>query len=194
MKLFFVRHGDTLRGPNGVYGYEAPLTDLGFAQAEQTGRFMAGLGVTKIVSSDAVRALQTAEPLVNSLNLELNIVPELTEIDIGIPSDGVTPITENRTTDGRFVMDCTHLEGESWEVFRNRVLLGLSTLANSFASDDVLAVFTHGGVKSVAVDHYHGREISMTMHTLFNNGSISTVESTGIEHVVHGVNDISHLV
>ncbi len=193
MKLFLVRHGDTQRGPNGVYGYSAPLSDLGLEQAERTSQFMAGLGVTRIVSSDAVRALQTAEPLHKALRLDIDVVPELTEIDIGKPSDGVTPITENRTADGRFIMDCTHLDGESWEQFRDRVRTGLGILDDRFGGDDVVAVFTHGGVKSVALDQYSGREPSKTMSMLFENGSISTVEANGTGHVVHAMNEIAHL-
>lgn len=193
MKLYFVRHGETQRGTNGVYGYEAPLTERGLWQADLTAGFMTSLGITKIISSDAVRAMQTAEPLVGSLKLELDVIPELTEINIGKPSDGITPIKENRTPDGMFVMDCVHLGGESWDIFRDRVVLGIGALAEQCNDDDVVAVFTHGGVKSVALDYYSSREISKVTRLLFENGSISTFESLGVEHVVHGVNDISHL-
>lgn len=193
MKFHFVRHGETQRGENGVYGYSARLTDLGHSQAEKTGEALAGLNVTQIVSSDAVRAIQTAAPLQASLDLTVSVIPELTEINIGVPSDGVSPIAENKTPDGRYVMDCAHLGGESWDMFRDRVLSGLTILAERFAGDDVIAVFTHGGVKSVALDHYFGRDISQIMHTPYDNGSISTVELNGTGHVVHRVNDIAHL-
>lgn len=125
--------------------------------------------------------------------MEIDVIPELTEIDIGKPSDGVTPIVENRTPDGRYVMDCAHLGGESWETFRERVRTGLGILDDRFAGDDVIAVFTHGGVKSVAVDHYSGNEPSRTMHTQYDNGSISTIEVSVTGHIVHAVNDVSHL-
>lgn len=194
MKLFLVRHGETQRGKNGVYGYSASLSDLGRSQADRTGRFMTELGITRIVSSDAVRALQTAEPLRVAMGMDLDVVPELTEINIGTPSDGVTPITENRTPDGRYIMDCAHLGGESWDQFRIRVHAGLSILQKRFAADDVVAVFTHGGVKSVALDHYSGREASRIMENQFDNGSISTFETVDSRHIVHAVNEVSHLV
>ena len=193
MKLYFVRHGETQRGQNGVYGYSAPLTDLGHEQASKASDALSGRGVTHIVSSDAVRAVQTSAPLTVALNLAATVIPELSEIDIGIPSDGVTPITENRTPDGKYVMDCAHLGGESWDVFRNRVISGLEILADRFAGDDVIAVFTHGGVKSVALDHYFDREPSRIMHRLFDNGSISLIESNGIGHIVHSTNVVTHL-
>lgn len=193
MRMYFVRHGETQRSPNGVYGYAAPLTGLGHAQAARACEALTGLDITHVVSSDATRAMQTAEPLTAALGLITNIIPELTEINIGKPSDGVTPIFENKTPDGRYVMDCLHLGGESWDAFRSRVMTGLGMLADRFAGDAVIAVFTHGGVKSVALDHYSGREISRTMHMLFDNGSISAVESNGAGYVVHSVNDISHL-
>ncbi len=193
MKLYLVRHGDTQRGENGVYGYSASLTQLGRAQASATGRFMADLGITRIVSSDAVRALQTAEPLERATGLRADVVPELTEIDIGRPSDGITPMDRLFTPEGDFLMDCAHLEGEAWEEFRDRVESGLQILDDRYEDDDVVAVFTHGGVKSVAMDHYAGREPSRVMHTAFDNGSISTVEVTASGRIVHGINDDSHL-
>ena len=193
MKLYLVRHGETQRGINGVYGYSAPLTKLGHEQAALTCEALSGLDITHIVSSDATRAIQTAEPLTAALNMMAIVIPELTEIDIGVPSDGVTPISENRTPDGRYVMDCTHLGGESWDVFRDRVISGLGILADRFADDDVIAVFAHGGVKSVAIDHYFGREISPTMHTSYDNGSISVIETNGSGHIVHSNNNVSHL-
>ncbi len=193
MKLFLVRHGETQAGSNGAYGYSASLNDLGRSQAERTGRFMLDLGVTRIVSSDAARALETAEPLKRALGMQVDVIPELTEIDIGKPSDGVTPMQENRTPDGRFIMDCAHLGGESWDQFRDRVSVGLGILDDRYVSDEVVAVFTHGGVKNVAVDRYLGRDASRTMHTLFDNGSISTIEAIETGHILHGVNEVSHL-
>lgn len=193
MKLYLVRHGETQRGQNGVYGYSAPLTDLGHKQASKASDALSGLGITHIVSSDAVRAVQTSAPLTVALNLTATVIPELAEIDIGFPSDGVTPITENKTPDGKYVMDCAHFGGESWDVFRERVISGLDILADRFADDDVIAVFTHGGVKSVALDHYFGIEPSRIMHRLFDNGAISLIESSGDGHVIHGVNDVAHL-
>lgn len=193
MKLFFVRHGETQTAENGAYGYSARLTDLGRFQAERTSRFMAELGVTRIVASNAVRALETAEPLQQVSGIQIDVIPELIEIDIGKPSDGVTPITENMTADGRYIMDCTHLGGESWEQFRDRVRTGLGILDDRFAGDELIAVFTHGGVKNIALDHYVGRQASRTMHTLFDNGSVSTIEAVDTGHVIHAVNDVSHL-
>jgi broad specificity phosphatase PhoE len=71
--------------------------------------------------------------------------------------------------------------------------LRVGILADRFADDDVVAVFTHGGLKNEALDHFYGREKSRTMHTFFDNGSISTVELNGAGQVVHSVNDVSHL-
>ncbi len=191
MKIFLIRHGDTQRGENGVYGYSAPLTDLGHRQAKQTGEWLSNLAVTHVVASDAVRALQTAEPLSSALGIETTVIPELTEIDIGRPGDGVSPYTRKRLDE--FVMDCSDMGGETWDVFRSRVLTGLDLLAGRFEPDATVAVFTHGGVKSVAIDHYSGREPSKVMTTMFENGSVSTVEGNGAGYIVHGVNEIAHL-
>lgn len=193
MKLYFVRHGDTQREGNGTYGYKASLSDLGHTQAELACNALASRGVTHIVTSNATRAIQTAAPLVTNLGLVPMVVPELIEIDIGKSADGVTPLARKWTPEGHSILDFSHLGGESWNIFRDRVMTGLTLLADNFDEDATVAVFTHGGVKSVALDHYSGREVSQAMSILYGNGSISTIESNGSGHAVHIANDISHL-
>lgn len=191
MKIILVRHGDTQRGENGVYGDTAPLTELGHEQARKTGDLLSTMPITHVISSDARRALQTAEPLSGALRLDPVVIPELKEIDIGQAADGVTPFEYLDPVN--FVLDCSHAGGETWDSFRTRVLNGLDILAETIGPGSTAAVFTHGGVKSVAMDHYAGREISRSMMTLFANGSISVVEKNGSDFVVHSVNDAAHL-
>jgi broad specificity phosphatase PhoE len=193
MKLHFIRHGETQAGPNGTYGYSAPLTDLGHRQAAFASGALSSIGITHIVSSDARRAIQTAEPLVSELGLDRIEIPELTEIDIGAPSDGVTPFARTENADGEIVMDYSHCGGESFALFRDRVLSGLKILHDRFSGDDVIAVFTHGGVKNVAVDHYSGIELTEIMGTEYDNGSISSIDVSSTGNVIHRVNDSSHI-
>ncbi len=62
--FYFVRHGESESNAGGLrQGGNSPLTPKGFKQAEAIGRRLAQLPVDIIVSSDFVRAKQTAETI-----------------------------------------------------------------------------------------------------------------------------------
>lgn len=80
--ILWVRHGqstwnvlDRMQGQ----AVHPPLTDLGRQQATQVAQTLSTRGVTRIVSSPAVRALQTADIIADLLGLEVEIDPLLTE-------------------------------------------------------------------------------------------------------------------
>jgi len=94
--MILLRHGQsefnlhftaTKRDPGIV---DAPLTELGHAQAEAAAEALAGSGITRIVASPYTRALQTAAPLAGRLGLPVMVTPAVRErykfaCDIGTP-------------------------------------------------------------------------------------------------------------
>lgn len=87
MELILVRHGR----PERVERVESvaadpPLSDLGRAQAEEVGRFLAARGVDVVVSSPLRRAHQTAEPLAAMVGLGVEVVDGLAEVDASRPT------------------------------------------------------------------------------------------------------------
>jgi broad specificity phosphatase PhoE len=94
---------------------------------------------------------------------------------------------------GQVLCDFSHVGGESFVAFGRRVLPGFADLLSAHRPDDVVAVFTHGGVKNVLVDHCAGRELSPTLRTLFGNCSISTVDAVEARFTIHTINDVTHL-
>ena len=192
MRLYLIRHGETQQAANGVYGDEAPLTERGLWQALQVAQYLRRFEITAVASSPAVRAVQTAAPLADSVRVSPTLIAELKEINIGRLAYGVEPHVP-RYFDGRLLSDFSHVGGEGFEPFRDRVLAGIDTVMASFGSGDSVAVFTHGGVKNVAMDYFSRREYSPGMRTMFENGSISTVDVRGGQFSVGSVNDVSHL-
>ncbi len=76
---WWVRHGQSTWNAAGLMqGREAspPLTDLGVRQARATAHRLAGCGATRLLTSTAVRARQTADELALGLTLE----PEAEEL------------------------------------------------------------------------------------------------------------------
>jgi 8-oxo-dGTP diphosphatase len=79
-RLYVVRHGNAgvrskWKGPDK----KRPLTGRGRDQALQTADFMARHPVSKVVSSPALRCVQTAEPLAATLGLEVVTSKKLKE-------------------------------------------------------------------------------------------------------------------
>jgi glucosyl-3-phosphoglycerate phosphatase len=94
--MILLRHGQsefnlhftaTKRDPGIV---DAPLTDLGHAQAAAAAETLANAGIRRIIASPYTRALQTAAPLSRALGLPVTVTPLVRErykfaCDIGTP-------------------------------------------------------------------------------------------------------------
>jgi len=64
MKVFFVRHGQTLTNIEKCYykDIKEPLTDKGILQAKKAGEYLKQFGeFDLVISSPATRSIQTAE-------------------------------------------------------------------------------------------------------------------------------------
>jgi broad specificity phosphatase PhoE len=95
-RMILLRHGQsefnlhftaTKRDPGIV---DAPLTDLGHAQAAAAAEELAAAGIRRIIASPYTRALQTAAPLALALGLPVTVTPLVRErykfaCDIGTP-------------------------------------------------------------------------------------------------------------
>jgi broad specificity phosphatase PhoE len=83
--MILLRHGQsefnlhftaTKRDPGIV---DAPLTELGHAQAEAAAVALANPSITRIIASPYTRALQTAAPLARRLGLPVMVMPTVRE-------------------------------------------------------------------------------------------------------------------
>lgn len=83
--VIFVRHGQSTANLDRVFAghTNAPLTDLGKTQAENTAKFLKNYPICAIYSSDLARSMQTAEPTGKLHNLPVIPDRELREIYAG---------------------------------------------------------------------------------------------------------------
>lgn len=85
MLFFYIRHGDPIYDPDS-------LTPLGKRQAEAIGKRLSQFGMDKIYASTSNRAVETAMPLCEMLNKELNTLESAHEAyawdDFSIENDG----------------------------------------------------------------------------------------------------------
>lgn len=85
-KIIFARHGESESNLIGVFAggdVDTPLTQKGIDQAQELSQKLKNHGITKIISSNLIRAKQTAEPISKELELPIEIWNELHEVEAG---------------------------------------------------------------------------------------------------------------
>jgi probable phosphomutase (TIGR03848 family) len=84
--LYFIRHGTNDHLAKSLLAGRLPNVHLnaeGRAEAERLASSLASAGIQRILSSPLERAIQTAEPTAKRLGLEIEISPEIHEINFG---------------------------------------------------------------------------------------------------------------
>ena len=86
MLLYCVRHGESAYNVEGrIQGQsDVPLSGLGHRQSRAVAEALSGLPVEAIYASPLRRAMQTAQPVAERLNLEIRADPRLMEIHAGV--------------------------------------------------------------------------------------------------------------
>jgi len=204
--LLWVRHGEAESNRDGRFGGHgpAPLTDLGRRQAEATAGAIASLAPTALISSDIVRAHQTAQPIAAACDLELAFEPALRERGLGI-LDGLSfqeaqalhPDAWRRLVQREAGAVCEGAETED-DVYQ-RVSNAIDAIADAHRGATVVLV-SHGLALYHAFAHVCGLGSPSKGHAVFvlvDNCSITRVEL----HVRDGkrrwrlrtLNDTAHL-
>ena len=85
VRVWCLRHAESQNVTAGIAGAVpmAPLTTRGGHQAIAAAQTLAGEPITRVYSSTALRARQTAELLATMLTVDVAAMPELVEVDIG---------------------------------------------------------------------------------------------------------------
>ena len=152
MSILLIRHGET-PGNAGriVQTPDTPLSARGIAQAERLARRLERSGIASILSSDLVRATMTAECLRLATGVSVQLDPLLQERNFG----AIRGTPYDRLTIDIFAPDYQPPEGESWEVFHERVDRAWAFIRRVAAeTEGYLAVVTHGLVcRSLAARH-----------------------------------------
>ncbi|MGI6160933.1 MAG: histidine phosphatase family protein [Christensenellales bacterium] len=85
LELFLVRHGETVLNAERRYcgRLDVPLSERGERQALTLPERLPLERIKAVYSSDMIRAVQTAKPLCEALNMEPVLMPGLRELDFG---------------------------------------------------------------------------------------------------------------
>jgi 2,3-bisphosphoglycerate-dependent phosphoglycerate mutase len=139
MKLFLIRHCSALGQEP-----EAPLSSEGGQQAQELARFLAEYGITRIVSSPLRRAVESAQPLADLIQLPISIDERLAERRLGRVEDGDWLSALRRSFGDHSVC----LEGG--ESSRDALQRGRMVVDEALAAlPEGTAIFSHGNLLSL---------------------------------------------
>ena len=152
-ELILIRHGETdwnreLRFQGHV---DVPLNDIGHEQARRLGLRLAREPVQQVVSSDLMRAQQTATPAAQQLKLPIVTTVGLREQHFGVAeglrAEEIRELHPRAWEDWLLFREdhAAMPEGESPRAFHARILEALGRIVAAHAGQNVLVV-THGGV------------------------------------------------
>ena len=151
-EIILIRHGETAWNRELRFQGHAdvPLNDMGHEQARRLGLRLAGETAQHIVSSDLMRAQQTAAPAASQLSLPVVTSVTLREQHFGIVegmrADEIQALHPRAWEQWlEFREDHAMPEGESAREFHTRIVAALGTLASTHRGQRLIVV-THGGV------------------------------------------------
>jgi len=151
-RLCIVRHGETAwNAEHRVQGQlDAPLSEVGRAQALAVARALAGERFAAVYSSDLSRARDTAQPAARALGLEVRLDARLRERHYGVFERLTYAECEARYPEdyARFLARDPEFDfrtGESLRLFYQRAVGCVEEIAARYPGESILVV-THGGV------------------------------------------------
>ena len=154
------------------------LNDKGRQQAQAIAEKLATAPIKAIYSSPLERALQTAEPLAQALNLPVLPRPGLIETDPG-EWTGQSFKKLARTKAWRIVQSAPSRfrfpGGETFAECQQRICQELQTLASQHEPQDLIACFSHADPIRLAVAYFIGLPLDMFQRLAVSPGSLTVL-------------------
>ena len=174
MAIYLLRHAETDGNATHVVQLPGvPLSERGRQQAARLAARLAGAGITRIVSSDLARAIETAEALRARTGAPVEIDPGLAERNYG----DVRGTPYSRLKEDIFGPDYEPPGGETWATFKARVDEAWERVLRIAAeTEGHVAVVTHGLVCAAVFDrHLDGTPDDAPDH--WGNTALTIVEA-----------------
>jgi broad specificity phosphatase PhoE len=193
MQLLLIRHALPLRTEAGE-GSDPDLSNEGVEQAERLPQALKRFPITRVISSPQRRAVQTGQPVADSLGLAVEIDARLAEYDrdLGqyIPVEQLAvenPEELKRMASG--LLPSSVDEG----AFKARTLAAIDDLVARGEHEDTIAVFSHAGVINALLHQILGTERLLSFHVDYASVTrLLSSQSTG-RLAVGGVNGVEHV-
>ena len=186
--LFLVRHGETIWHAENRYAgrSDVALTEKGKQQAVRLAQWAAEANLQAVWSSPLSRAVETATPSADALELPLQIDDRLLELDFG-RGEGLTASEMKAAMPEAFTafrMDPVHHhlpEGENPIAAAKRGLIALHSIAATIPSEGKALVVAHSTLLRLILCQALDIPLSRyrNVFPIFHNCAITEVKITG---------------
>ena len=196
--FFLIRHalcsglGQTLWGRTpGIC-----LNETGKLQAQRLAERFRGIALEAIYSSPVERALETAETIARTMNLEVNKNPAFDEIDFGEWSGKSFETLASDEVWRRFNTDRSTTRipgGESFLEVQTRIITELERLSAQH-NDARVAIVSHADVIKAAVGYVAATPIDLLQRIEISPCSVSIIKDSTTLLTVNNTNALSDLL
>lgn len=201
-EIWFIRHGETdWNRQRRLQGWkDIPLNTAGVDQARLLAERLRNEAphIDAIYSSDLQRALNTAEPVGQALDLRVRLEPGIRERSFGVLEgldlDRIEELAPQAAASWKSREPQRPLEGgESLGQFHRRVVTAIEDIAAKHEGQRVLA-FTHGGALDIVWRHASGIDLGAPRTATLLNVSINRVAvENGVWRVLDW-GDVGHVL
>ena len=199
---YLIRHGATdnnLADPPLLQGrsVDGSLSAEGQQQAQRAAHKLADCGLTGVFSSPLRRARETAEKIAMHYDLPIQIVPEITEVDVGAWEGRSWVEIEQSETEGyrRFVENPDehgYRDGENLGQVRERVVPALDRILSRHLGQRI-AIVAHNVVNRVYLATNVRLPLARARGIPQDNCGINVLRYRGDKVKVVSINSIFHL-
>jgi broad specificity phosphatase PhoE len=200
MRLIVVRHGATLHNAEARFTgqTDAPLSAYGVIQARAVAERLRTIDFSMLVSSDLLRATQTAEEIVAARpSASLNLDPDLREIALGVWEGLTYAEVRDRQPEALALWQRDPIHGvppggETALALQRRVIRAFERWLRP-EQDSTMIWVTHGGVISALLCYALDLDLTKRWQFRRDNASITELDVVADYIIVMRVNDTAHL-
>jgi len=160
LTAYLVRHGQTTNSKKGIItGHgDSPLTPNGTEAIIHLSSRLKGTRFEAIYSSDLQRALSTAQVIVKTLDLMLEVIPskELREINYGIYTNKRKSDVAKECPEYKGAVDFIFPGGESFAQLQLRAAGFMRQIERRHDNNTILLVTHAGTIRAISCDAHKG--------------------------------------
>ena len=196
MDLLLVRHGLTQHNAERIFmGHDpVPLCPEGREQVVRLAERLRGTGITRLLSSDVLRALQSAEILSEALDVPVETDRALREVDVG-GAKGLGYAESAERWPGILAPEgeVRFPGGESFSGVADRAAAYLRRSVLRNGGEGRVLVVSHGGVVRGVVARLLGKPLREIGTFAVDNASLTELRIDGERATLVTWNDTAHL-
>jgi 2,3-bisphosphoglycerate-dependent phosphoglycerate mutase len=194
-RIYFIRHGegqDNVARRFSSTWMDHPLTERGRLQARQTGDYLSGMQVDGIFCSPMKRAHETAQIVASRLQMEVTVMPEFREANVG-DLEGRDFTDQNwaiyhGVTNQWYAGNprASFPGGEDYVTVWERTRKGYRTLLQNHENSKLVLV-GHGGIFIATLKEFNpGLQISWLQNAILYNCAVTELEMDMVNGELRG--------